>query len=128
MAKKSKANSKKTPASSKPSSLIDTRVIYCGDNLDQLKKFPDGCVDLIYIDPPFNTGNDSFIYPDRFKEEKEDYELHQGAHHVLHALERDHLLNKSCINLLNKLRGLDQELSVPLAAEAALRSLFKPDK
>jgi 16S rRNA G966 N2-methylase RsmD len=128
MAKKSKANSKKTPANGKPSSLIDTRVIYCGDNLDQLKKFPDGCVDLIYIDPPFNTGNDSFIYPDRFKEEKEDYELRQGAHHVLHALERDHLLNKSCINLLNKLRGLDQELSVPLAAEAALRSLFKPDK
>ena len=35
------------------SSLMDTRVIYCGDNLDQLKKLPDGCVDLIYIDPPF---------------------------------------------------------------------------
>jgi lysyl-tRNA synthetase class I len=41
MAKKSKSNSRKTPASGKPSSLIDTRVIYCGDNLDQLKKFPD---------------------------------------------------------------------------------------
>jgi lysyl-tRNA synthetase class I len=41
MGKKSKSNSRKTPASSKPSSLIDTRVIYCGDNLDQLKKFPD---------------------------------------------------------------------------------------
>jgi DNA modification methylase len=39
----------------KPSSLLDTRVIYCGDNLDQLKKLPDGCVDLIYIDPPFNS-------------------------------------------------------------------------
>src|SRR5437870_3869745 len=31
----------------KPSSLLDTRVIYCGDNLDQLKKLPDACVDLI---------------------------------------------------------------------------------
>jgi DNA modification methylase len=30
--------------------LLDTRVIYCGDNLDQLRKLPDGCVDLIYID------------------------------------------------------------------------------
>jgi hypothetical protein len=39
-----KKNKSKTPASGKPSSLIDTRVIYCGDNLDQLKKFPDGCV------------------------------------------------------------------------------------
>jgi len=25
----------------KPSPLVDTRVIYCGDNLEQLKKFPD---------------------------------------------------------------------------------------
>ena len=36
----------------KPSSLLDTRVIYCGDNLEQLAKLPDACVDLIYIDPP----------------------------------------------------------------------------
>lgn len=39
----------------KPSALVDTRVIYCGDNLDQLQKLPDKCVDLIYIDPPFNS-------------------------------------------------------------------------
>lgn len=39
----------------KPSSFIDTRVIYCGDNLEQLKKLPDACVDLVYIDPPFNS-------------------------------------------------------------------------
>ena len=32
-----------------------------------------GKVKLIYIDPPYNTGNDSFIYPDRFQESKEDY-------------------------------------------------------
>ncbi len=37
----------------KPSSLLDTRVVYCGDNLEQLAKLPDRCVDLIYIDPPF---------------------------------------------------------------------------
>ena len=39
----------------KPSALVDTRVIYCGDNLEQLKKLPDACIDLIYIDPPFNS-------------------------------------------------------------------------
>jgi hypothetical protein len=33
-----------------PSSLLDTRVVDCGDNLEQLKKLPDACVDLIYID------------------------------------------------------------------------------
>ena len=27
----------------KPSSLLDTRVIYCGDNLEQLAKLPDAC-------------------------------------------------------------------------------------
>ena len=32
----------------KSSALVDTRVIYCGDNLEQLKKLPDACVDLIY--------------------------------------------------------------------------------
>jgi hypothetical protein len=39
----------------RPSSLLDTRVVYCGDNLEQLAKLPDACVDLIYIDPPFNS-------------------------------------------------------------------------
>jgi DNA modification methylase len=39
----------------RPSSLLDTRVVYCGDNLERLAKLPDACVDLIYIDPPFNS-------------------------------------------------------------------------
>jgi len=30
--------------------------IYFSDNLPILRSMPDGCVDLIYIDPPFNTG------------------------------------------------------------------------
>jgi site-specific DNA-methyltransferase (adenine-specific) len=30
--------------------------IYQGDNLPILESMPSGCVDLIYIDPPFNTG------------------------------------------------------------------------
>ncbi len=28
-------------------------IIYCGDNLIWLKQFPDKCIDLIYLDPPF---------------------------------------------------------------------------
>jgi DNA modification methylase len=31
--------------------LVDTRVIDCGDDLEQLKKLPDKCIDLVYIDP-----------------------------------------------------------------------------
>ncbi|MFQ5814150.1 MAG: DNA methyltransferase [Anaerolineae bacterium] len=35
---------------------METNVIYCGDNLEVLPKYvPDNSVDLIYIDPPFNT-------------------------------------------------------------------------
>ena len=44
----------------KVSALLDTRVIFCGDNLQKLADFPDAAVDLIYIDPPFNnSGNNS---------------------------------------------------------------------
>lgn len=30
--------------------------VYLGDNLPLLRALPDGCIDLSYIDPPFNTG------------------------------------------------------------------------
>ena len=29
--------------------------LVCGDNLDVLRELPDECVDLIYLDPPFNS-------------------------------------------------------------------------
>jgi DNA modification methylase len=48
----------------KASAVIDTRVIYCGDNLDQLRKLPEGCVDLIYIDPPFNSNRNYEVFTD----------------------------------------------------------------
>lgn len=48
----------------RPSALIDTRVVYCGDNLDQLRKFPAACVDLIYIDPPFNSNRNYEVFCD----------------------------------------------------------------
>lgn len=34
-----------------PSLRVD--VLYCDDNLHQLAHFPSGCVDLVYLDPPF---------------------------------------------------------------------------
>ena len=47
-----------------------------GENLEVLKVLQRayfGKVKLIYIDPPYNTGSDSFIYPDRFQESREEY-------------------------------------------------------
>jgi hypothetical protein len=34
------------------SALLDTRVVYCGDRLEQLPNLTDRCVGLICIDPP----------------------------------------------------------------------------
>ncbi|MGB7747523.1 MAG: hypothetical protein WBN75_09580 [Verrucomicrobiia bacterium] len=53
----------------RPSSLLDTRVIYCGDNLEQLAKLPDACVDLIYIDPPFNSNRNYEVFLSRVQGE-----------------------------------------------------------
>ena len=47
-----------------------------GDNLDVLKLLQEsylGAVKIIYIDPPYNTGNDSFIYSDTYVMPKDDY-------------------------------------------------------
>lgn len=54
----------------RPSSLVDTRVVYCGDNLEQLKKLPDACVDLIYIDPPFNSNRNYEVFWGETKEKR----------------------------------------------------------
>ncbi|MGD0077482.1 MAG: DNA methyltransferase [Sedimentisphaerales bacterium] len=70
MARKSKSESKKTQEAGKPSVLVDTRVIYCGDNLEQLKKLPDQCVDLIYIDPPFNSNRNYEVFWGETKEKR----------------------------------------------------------
>lgn len=46
-----------------------------GDNLDALKLLQEtylGKIKMIYIDPPYNTGND-FIYKDNFAENKEEF-------------------------------------------------------
>lgn len=51
-----------------------------GDNLDVLKVLREtylGKVKMIYIDPPYNTGND-FVYNDDFAQGKEDFEQSSG--------------------------------------------------
>ena len=48
-----------------------------GDNLDALKLLQESylnSVKMIYIDPPYNTGNDSFVYADDFTMDMEDFE------------------------------------------------------
>ncbi len=53
-----------------------------GDNLDALKLLQEsylGKIKLIYIDPPYNTGND-FIYNDNFAKSVDEYLEESGQH------------------------------------------------
>ena len=62
---------------------IDTENIYIeGDNLDALKLLQEtylGKVKMIYIDPPYNTGSDAFVYDDDFAESAEEFAENSGA-------------------------------------------------
>ena len=52
-----------------------------GDNLEVLKLLQEsylGKVKMIYIDPPYNTGHDSFLYSDSFTMDKTEYESGTG--------------------------------------------------
>lgn len=54
----------------KPENKDSENVYIVGDNIDALKhllgSYSD-MIDCIYIDPPYNTGSDDFVYPDNFK-------------------------------------------------------------
>lgn len=54
---------------------IDTtqNLVLKGDNLDSLKilkHYYKGKIKCIYIDPPYNTDKDEFVYPDKFDKEE----------------------------------------------------------
>ena len=57
-----KGSARRSARQRKASSLLDTRVIFCGDNLQKLADFPDASVDLIYIDPPFNSNRNYEVF------------------------------------------------------------------
>ena len=66
------------PCISKSVDWDTTENIYIeGDNFDSLKLLQESYlnkVKMIYIDPPYNTGNDRFIYNDKYEMSKEEYD------------------------------------------------------
>ncbi len=69
-----------------------------GENLEVLKvlqKSYFGKVKMIYIDPPYNTGNDSFIYPDKFSETKDEYQKRVGDKDEEGYLTKDGIFRKN---------------------------------
>ena len=63
----------------RPSALLDTRVVYCGDNLEQLAKLPDACIDLVYIDPPFNSNRNYEVFWGETKEKRSFEDRHAST-------------------------------------------------
>ena len=69
------------PCLDESSEFVKTKNIYIeGDNLEALKLLREtylGKVKMIYIDPPYNTGND-FLYDDKFESTEEEYSQISG--------------------------------------------------
>ncbi len=66
-----------TEHNSKPENQNSENIYISGDNLDalhHLTKSYAGQVKCIYIDPPYNTGTDGFVYNDKFKFTAEELE------------------------------------------------------
>jgi DNA modification methylase len=61
------------------SPLVDTRIIYCGDCLDQLAGLPNHSVDLIYIDPPFNSNRNYEVFWGETKEKRSFEDRHAST-------------------------------------------------
>ncbi len=71
-----------TPIRDKSVDFDNTQNIFIeGENLEVLRTLQKayfGKIKMIYIDPPYNTGNDSFVYPDNYSETKKEYEKRIG--------------------------------------------------
>ncbi|HPY76048.1 MAG TPA: site-specific DNA-methyltransferase [Planctomycetota bacterium] len=74
-AKYAQKTEKELRLNTKLSKNLDTtqNLVLKGDNLDSLrilKNYYSGQIKCIYIDPPYNTDKDEFVYPDKFDKEE----------------------------------------------------------
>lgn len=98
-----------------------SNVLIEGDNLDALKILQQsflGAVKAIYIDPPYNTGND-FIYADDFSENSETF--------LQKSLQSDSDSNKLVANLDTNGRFHSNWLSMIYSRLRLARNLLKED-
>ena len=74
------------PCREKSIDFDNTENVYIeGDNIDVLKLLQEtylGKVKLIYIDPPYNTKKDSFVYDDNFAVGQTEFETQSGKYDV----------------------------------------------
>ena len=99
------------PDKEKSVDFDNTQNLYIeGDNLDVLKLLREtylGKIKMIYIDPPYNTGND-FVYEDDFALEGEEYKYGSGQYdeegnRLFRNLETNGRLHTKWLNMRKKL-------------------------
>lgn len=69
-----------------------------GENLEVLRTLQKayfGKVKMVYIDPPYNTGNDSFVYPDDYSETLKEYQARTGETNESGFLNKQNLWKKN---------------------------------
>ena len=84
------------PAASNPAQAA--HMLIEGENLEVLRvlqKSYYGKVKMIYIDPPYNTGNDSFVYPDDYSETLDAYQKRTGEKNEAGHLNKQSLWKKN---------------------------------
>lgn len=84
------------PAASNPPNA--PHMLIEGENLEVLRvlqKSYYGKVKMIYIDPPYNTGNDSFVYPDDYSETLDEYQKRTGEKNEAGYLNKQSLWKKN---------------------------------
>lgn len=79
MARRTRTHAKPYVPTGTPSAVIDTRAVFCGDNLDQLSRLPDACIDLIYIDPPFNSNRNYEVFWGEKREKRAFEDRHEST-------------------------------------------------
>src|SRR5260370_35504732 len=113
-----------TASSRKFSSVLDTRVIYCGDNLEQLKKLPDGCIDLIYIDPPFNSNRNYEVFWGEAKQKRSFDDRHASTQAYIE------LMRPRCVALARVLKKTGscyyhRDWQAPHSVKVMLEQIFE---
>lgn len=76
----------------------DDNIFIEGENLEVLRilqKSYFGKIKMIYIDPPYNTGNDSFVYPDDYSERQDEYNKRAGITNEAGYLNKQDLWRKN---------------------------------
>lgn len=64
--------------------MIQTQLIFCGDNIQKLRELPDECIDLIYIDPPFNSNRNYEVFWGDSKEKRAFDDRFGAVEHYIH--------------------------------------------